>query len=289
MQVRFWGTRGSIPKPGPATLRHGGNTSCLEVVTGSGALIVLDAGTGAHDLGHALTERLGPKMRGHLLITHTHWDHIQGLPFFAPLWMAGGEWDIYAPRDAGHTLREILSAQMQAPFFPVKLADMRATIRFHALEEGRFEIEGVRVQAQMLHHAAPTLGYRLEADGAAVVYACDHEPFDPGLAGGLGQVRGADARHADFLAGADLVVHDAQYTAAEYPGHAGWGHGTHEYAARMAALAGVGTVAMTHHDPNRSDAALDVAMAGLQAGPFGEAGVRLVAAAEGDVFELGRV
>src|SRR5713226_7505898 len=163
MRVRFWGTRGSIPKPGPRTVRYGGNTSCVEVRSSNGTLVVLDCGTGAHDLGQALLAE-GPPAHGHLLITHTHWDHIQGIPFFAPLFVRGTEWDVYAPRGFGQSLDETLAGEMQYTYFPVTLDAMGATIRFHELVEGVFAIDDIRVTARYLNHPALTLGYRLEAD-----------------------------------------------------------------------------------------------------------------------------
>ena len=133
MRVRFWGTRGSLAKPGPTTLRYGGNTACVEVRTADGTLLVLDCGTGAHGLGLALAASSEPPRRGHLLITHTHWDHIQGFPFFAPLFVAGNEWDIYAPGGLGQQLEATLAGQMEYTYFPITLAHCGATIRFHDL------------------------------------------------------------------------------------------------------------------------------------------------------------
>src|SRR5262249_15189582 len=163
MDVRFWGTRGSIAKPGPTTLRYGGNTSCVEVRTLDGTLIVLDCGTGAHELGVALMASGDKPIRGHLMLTHTHWDHIQGFPFFAPLFVPGNEFDIYAPGGLGQHLETTLAGQMEYNYFPVTLAQLGATIRYHELTEGSFKIGGVSVVAQYLNHPALTLGYRLAA------------------------------------------------------------------------------------------------------------------------------
>src|SRR5918998_5070841 len=164
MRVRFWGTRGSIATPAPTTLRYGGNTACVEVRTDDGTLIILDCGTGARELGKALMASRERPIRGHLFITHTHWDHIQGLPFFAPLFVPGNEWDIYAPRGLGQTLRETLAGQMHYTYFPVALEQLDATIRYHELVEGRLEIGDIGVASRYLNHPALTLGYRLEAD-----------------------------------------------------------------------------------------------------------------------------
>lgn len=263
MQVRFWGTRGSIATPGPQTVRYGGNTSCVEVRTQKGTLIVLDAGTGLRVFGDALMAAGGAK-RGHILIGHTHWDHIQGFPFFTPLFVPGNEWDVYAPRGFGESLQETLAGQMQYTYFPVSLDALGATIRYHDLVEGSFMIDEVRVTARYMNHPALTLGYKLEADGLTVVYATDHECHShaaalPGPPQGHDQAptHPGDQRHGAFIAGADLLIHDTQYTAEDYASHAGWGHSTLEYAVDLALAGGVKQLALFHHDPRRDDAAVD--------------------------------
>jgi ribonuclease BN (tRNA processing enzyme)/DNA-binding response OmpR family regulator len=287
MRVRFFGTRGSIATPGPHTLRYGGNTSCIEVQSSAGTLVILDMGTGAAVLGRELMAR-GEPSRGHILISHTHWDHIQGIPFFAPLFVPGFEWDIYGPRGLHQGLRQTLAGQMQSTYFPVTLEQLGATIRYRELVEGRLRIGDIEVTCRYLNHPALTLGYRLEADGAALVYACDHEPHSHALASGVGDFLGEDRRHAEFLAGADLVVHDAQYRASEYPQKIGWGHSTIEYACAVARLAKVGQLALTHHDPMRDDAAIDALVDSLRTEGFRLTGPHIVAAAEGHEVELSR-
>jgi ribonuclease BN (tRNA processing enzyme) len=287
MRVRFFGTRGSIATPGPHTLRYGGNTSCTEVQSSAGTLVILDMGTGATVLGRELMAR-GEPSRGHILISHTHWDHIQGIPFFAPLFVPGFEWDIYGPRGLHQGLRQTLAGQMQSTYFPVTLEQLGATIRYRELVEGRLRIGDIEVTCRYLNHPALTLGYRLEADGAALVYACDHEPHSHALATGVGDFLGEDRRHVEFLAGADLVVHDAQYRASEYPQKIGWGHSTIEYACAVARLAKVGQLALTHHDPMRDDAAIDALVDSLRSEGFRLAGPHIFAAAEGHEVELSR-
>jgi ribonuclease BN (tRNA processing enzyme)/CheY-like chemotaxis protein len=284
MRVRFYGTRGSLATPGAGTLRYGGNTSCVTVRSESGTLVLLDIGTGAAVLGRELMGE-GGKLRGHILIGHTHWDHIQGLPFFAPLFVPGNEWDIYAPRGLQQTLRDTLAGQMQYTYFPVELGQLGATIRYHDLVEGTLRISDIEVRAQYLNHPALTLGYRLEVDGAAVVYACDHEPYSRSLATSPGEINGLDRRHAEFLASADLVIHDAQYLASEYASKIGWGHSTVEYAIAVARFAGVKRLALTHHDPLRNDEALDALIERLSASGDA-AGLEVFAAAEGHEIEL---
>jgi phosphoribosyl 1,2-cyclic phosphodiesterase len=258
MRIRFWGTRGSIPVPGPKTVRYGGNTSCVEVRTASGELIVLDCGTGAYALGQALlAEPRGPR-RGHMFISHTHWDHIQGLPFLAPLFVADFEWDIYGPRGLGPSIRETLAGQMQYTYFPITIEQFAAKVCYHDLVEGTIEIGGARISAHYMNHPALTLGYRIEADGATLVYATDHEPNSPALARGERAPHTPDeCQHAGFIAAADLLIHDAQFTLCEYEEHIGWGHSPAEFAVDMAAAGRVRQLALFHHDPLRDDAAVD--------------------------------
>ena len=176
MRIRFWGTRGSLAKPGPSTIRYGGNTSCVEVRADDGTLIILDCGTGAHELGRSLVASGERPIRGHLLLTHTHWDHIQGLPFFAPLFVPGNEWDVYAPQGLGQRLEDTLAGQMEYAYFPVTLGQLGATIHYHELSEGSFDLGTVQVTAGYMNHPGLALGYRLEAGGVVMVYATDHEP-----------------------------------------------------------------------------------------------------------------
>ena len=266
MRLRFWGTRGSLAKPGPTTVRYGGNTSCVEVRTADGTLIILDCGTGAHGLGQVLAAEGPQPVHGHLLITHTHWDHIQGFPFFAPLFVPSNVWDIYAPGGLGKRLEETLAGQMEYAYFPVTLEQLGATIRYHDLVEGAFDVGESHVLARYLNHPGLTLGYRLQAGGAVVIYATDHEPHagpqpeassESGAGSHVLPVHREDQGHIEFLRGADLVIHDAQYTAAEYPQKVGWGHSPIEYAVDVALAAGVKQLALFHHDPTHDDDTLD--------------------------------
>jgi phosphoribosyl 1,2-cyclic phosphodiesterase/DNA-binding response OmpR family regulator len=287
VRVQFWGTRGSIAKPGPSTARYGGNTSCIEVRSARGTLVIVDCGTGAHPLGQKLMSA-GPRgLRGHILISHTHWDHIQGIPFFAPLFEPGNEWDIYGPKGLDQSLRETLAGQMQYTYFPVTPDQFGATIRYHDLVEGAFDIDDMKVSTHYLNHPALTLGYRLEADRATVVYCCDHEPHSQILAAGEGHITGQDLRHAEFIHGADLLIHDAQYTAAEYPAKRGWGHSSAEYAVKVGQHAQVKRLALTHHDPLRDDDAVDRLLEGIRARLQDTASpLEVFAAVEGQIVEV---
>lgn len=290
MRIQFWGTRGSLARPGPATLRYGGNTPCVEANGPDGTLIVLDCGTGAHDLGRHLVASRPQPIRGHLLISHTHWDHIQGFPFFAPLFVPGNEWDVYAPSGRGRRLEETLAGQMEYSYFPLTLGQLGATIRYHDLSEGTFELGAVRVTTRYLNHPGISLGYRLEADGATFVYATDHEPHSPYPRLGDSaddEVHREDRRHIEFLAGAQLVIHDSQYTLEEYRQKMTWGHSPVERVVDFALAARVERLALFHHDPLRTDDAVDW-LVDLARARVADAGSSLdvFAAFEGQVIEL---
>jgi phosphoribosyl 1,2-cyclic phosphodiesterase len=285
MQVTFYGTRGSIAKPGERTARYGGNTSCIAMRTAAGTQLVIDCGTGAHGLGGELLA--SGITRGHLLIGHAHWDHIQGMPFFAPLFVPGQAWHVYGPIGLGGSIRHTLAGQMESTYFPVSLEQLGATIRYHDLGETRFQIDDVTITTRYLNHPALALAYKIEADGGSVVYACDHEPHSREAANGTSALIGQDAKHAAFIAGADLLIHDTQYTAAEYPAKVNWGHSTYEYAMLVARTAGVGMLAFTHHDPLRTDDQIDALLESARATMLAAgSGIELFAASEGLTIPL---
>ncbi len=253
MHVRFWGTRGSIAVPGERTAKYGGNTSCVEVRAADGTVIVLDCGTGARELGLHLMSVMPQPMRLHVFIGHTHWDHIQGFPFFGPAFLANSELNIYAPSGFQRRVEDAIAGQMQYSYFPITLRDLRSRIHFNELEEGFFRIGDLLVQTQYLNHTAPTLAYRISGSDATVAYVTDHEPFWKPSSDMVFRHPG-DQRHVAFLKGADLIIHDAQYSDEEYSSKIGWGHSTVEYATDVALASGSGRLALFHHDPAHDDA-----------------------------------
>ena len=263
MNLRFWGTRGSIATPGPSTIEFGGNTSCMELVTNSGARFIFDCGTGARLLGAHLMAHAPKPIVATIMLTHTHWDHIQGFPFFAPLFVPGNRFLVCGPQGANASLPEVLSGQMEYIYFPVELSQLGAEIEYRDLTEGTHDLGGIRVSAQFLNHPAIALGYRVEADGASLLYLCDHEPYweplwhsgsEPGKLESI--LHDGDRRHAQFMQGADVVIHDSQYTPEEYPSRKNWGHSTWSYVTQIAAAAGVKRLILTHHEPAHDDAFL---------------------------------
>jgi phosphoribosyl 1,2-cyclic phosphodiesterase len=268
-------------------VRYGGNTSCVELRSTRGTLIVFDCGTGARVLGRALVEQTRPggdPVAGSILLGHTHWDHIQGLPFFEPLF-GGGHWDVYGPRGLDVSLDQTLAGQMNYQYFPVALDQVGAEVEFHELVEGTFEIGDLVVRTHYLNHPALTLGYRVECDGAVVCYVTDHEPFDPALGrGGDVSANGDDARHVEFLEGADVIIHDAQYDASEYSARVGWGHSPMEYVVDVACAAGVHRTVLFHHDPSHDDATIEALVERANTRATGR--TQVVAAAEGDTLDV---
>ena len=240
MKIRFWGTRGSIPSPGPSTIRYGGNTSCVEVTLDDGTLIVLDAGSGIRALGKSLGAA-----HGTLLLTHYHWDHIQGFPFFDSVYIPGSKWRVLGPEFNGAGPNEYLSDQMISPYFPATMSQMSALSGFEIVPQLPFHLGAAKITTTRLSHPSVTLGYRIEADDSVFVYISDNEvdvaPHDQ-LANIL-----------DLASDADILVHDCQYTEPEYAGKHGWGHSTPRQAVRVAREAGVRELVLFHHDPTHND------------------------------------
>jgi phosphoribosyl 1,2-cyclic phosphodiesterase/CheY-like chemotaxis protein len=248
--LRFWGTRGSIARPGRDTLKFGGNTPCVTLEMSRDRVFVFDAGTGLVDYGRAL-ERAGTNQKFNLFISHPHWDHIQGLPFFQPLYRPGNEMVIHGTAHGKLSLREVISGQMNSLYFPVTIKEYASRVYFVELGEGDHEIEGVKVGTIGLNHPGPTLGYRVtSAAGKTFAYITDHEIHPQGDAHNRGRL-------IAFLRGADVLVHDAAYFDEEYPARVGWGHSALSEVLKLAEEAQVKTLYLFHHDPAHDDAAVE--------------------------------
>ena len=294
MRVKFWGTRGSIATPGPETTIHGGNTSCVELRCGTDILI-FDAGTGIRPLGLTLMEEFGEQpFTLHLFISHTHWDHIQGFPFFMPAYSPRATIHVYGSTGQGHPLEKILRGQMQGDYFPVAHGDLKAAIHVHEFTGEPFQIGDATVNATYLNHPGMTLGYRVSCGGKSFVYATDNEPYRHTLEH-LGQRaqsgrdfgRQLDAEFVRFIAGADIYIGEAQYTDEEYPERIGWGHSSISATVDVALEAGVRALAFFHHDPLHDDSAVAaMAQAAIQRIEARGATLQCFAAREGQVLEI---
>jgi phosphoribosyl 1,2-cyclic phosphodiesterase len=252
VHVRIWGCRGSLPTPGPERVRYGGNTSCVEVSLADGSHAIFDAGSGIRELGLGLAAAGGTTF--HVCLTHLHLDHLEGLAFFAPVWLRETELHVWGPASPVRTLEQRITRWFSPPLFPVTLAQVPSRIVFHDIPHGPWEIDGLRISAQPVWHSGPTFGYRIEADGGVLAYIPDHEPA---LAADL-----AD-RTPDWISGyaiaenADVLLHDAQYSEEEYLVHVGWGHSSIQDAVTFARIARARRLLLFHHDPAHGDGELE--------------------------------
>lgn len=295
MKVKFWGVRGSIPSPGPSTVRYGGNTTCIEIRTDKNELIIIDAGTGIFPLSQSLLAEL--PVTANVLITHSHWDHIQGLPFFIPNFIPGNTLRLHGAFDpvSGKGIEQVMSVQLQYSYFPVREAEMKAKIEYVTLvPEQSIQLGSAKVTPFLMNHPVVDFGYRIEADGKSVFFTGDHEPpqniyepHDPDFAEYQSFVDEKTANILRAMAGVDVLIADCSYTSAEYLTKKGWGHGTFHSSIDYAKQAGAKVLYCTHHEPNRSDDALEAVFAQvLQHHPkqAGDPDYRL--AREGESYEF---
>ena len=260
--VRFWGTRGSIPTPGQPTKKYGGNTSCVEIRIDD-QLMICDGGTGLRELGEQLTARGEAPVVGHMFFSHTHWDHIQGFPFFSPAYRAENRFHIWGARGENDPIHNLLSGQMRTEYFPVSFGELSADIRSETLNSGGTDINGVTVRYIEQNHPGGSLAFSFEKDGLKVVYATDHE-LDTRILNPAEAEDNPDALRrlpedfVDFCRNADLLIADAQYTDQEYKDKVGWGHSRALTTVDLAVQAEVSTLALFHHDPIQSDRLVDL-------------------------------
>ena len=277
MKVIFWGVRGSIPTPGSQTAKYGGNTTCFEVRLDDGRIIVIGAGSGIRALGNKLVMedlKKGP-LDLDLFVSHTHWDHIMGFPFFTPIYIPGNRIRVHGPVNIGdESLESVFAIQMSYNYFPMRADELSADITYEILKEDTFSLyDDVKVTTKILNHPVIDLGYRIEADGAVFVTVYDHEPFRNLFDGNpededydeVAKIEGEKAAKMNnmkvqqFIKGADLLIHDAQYTNKEYlASKIGWGHSPIEHVLHTSIKSGVKRLALHHHDPTRTDAELDL-------------------------------
>jgi phosphoribosyl 1,2-cyclic phosphodiesterase/CheY-like chemotaxis protein len=286
VRVRFWGVRGSIASPGPATVFYGGNTSCVEV-RADGEIIVLDAGTGIRPLGVSLAKEFSAQpINVTLLLTHTHWDHIQGFPFFVPAYNPKNTVRILGYEGARQGLAATLGAQMESPYFPIGMNDIPANIKIEELREMEFHVGAVRVQAMFVNHPGICVGYRLNTSAGAIVFIPDNEPFHrmrakPGAHDdkALQFAQEQDSKLVEFVRGAQVLIMDSQYDCQEYESHVGWGHACVDDVAELASHASVKQLFLFHHDPSHDDERISVMLAHARSVAAGTGNHTLVEAA----------
>jgi len=275
LKVRFWGVRGSIPSPGAGTIRYGGDTTCIELRAGP-EIIVFDAGSGIRPLGLKLmAEAQGAPIKVHLFITHTHWDHIQGFPFFVPAFIPNNRIIVYGADHETMPLSEMFSGQMEREYFPIPIVAMGAELEFTSISEGTLRIGDIEISSMFVNHPSMAFAYRIDYNGHSVVFGGDHEPYNNMLSYSKTayQVNGKqldieengkeefsqllDKKLALFCQDADLLIFDTAYTLDLYPQRKGWGHSYPEYAVQIASMAGAKRLALTHHDPTDTDEKVD--------------------------------
>jgi phosphoribosyl 1,2-cyclic phosphodiesterase len=265
MKVKFWGVRGSIPSPGPKTVRYGGNTTCIEIRTDDNELIILDGGSGIFPLAQTLLKEL--PVTAHIFNTHSHWDHIHGLPFFIPIFIPGNTIRLYGSFDpvSGEGPERIMAVQMQYSYFPVSEAEMKSRIDYQvSMPNESVQVGSASITPVLLNHPVINFGYRIDCNGKSVFFTGDHEPHtniynpdDEGYAEYQTLIEEQRQSIVEAIRGVDVLIADSAYTVEEYPSKKGWGHGTFDSSIELARAAGAKILYCTHHEPTRSDNELE--------------------------------
>lgn len=300
IKIKFWGVRGSIPSPGERTIYYGGNTPCVEVQFPGKPRFILDAGSGIRELGKELL-KLSDPVKAYIFISHFHWDHIQGLPFFKPAFNPSNNFIIYGCDEPNVNLSEIISMQMNPTYFPLAIEDMQAKVEFRTIKEETFDVEGIEVKTKFLNHPGYALGYRFTSNGKSIVYISDNEPFVHPAENGNpktgsfktitdrieGFVEDMSDDLVEFIFGADILIHDTQYLPEEYEFKQTWGHSPLDYTVDIATRAKIKKLILFHHDPDHDDETinrmLDQSRELLKKGGNG---IECEAAREGAVIKL---
>lgn len=284
ISIHYYGVRGTLPVPGGRSLRYGGNTSCATVTIQGEPLLIFDAGTGIKELSNSLSSQNITRLTARILISHPHWDHINALPFFAPLYVQGNEFEICGARHGDLGMEALIDAQMAGVYFPVTMREFAARVRFRDLNEGTFHWGRVEVRTMLLNHPGQCLGYRVSCDGRSLCYVTDNELYLPGHPSRNEPYR---ARLAEFISGCDVLITDCTYLDEEYPEKVGWGHSSPGEVVAIAARAQVKNLHLVHHDPDQSDGDIDRKLAQAEAHRqrLGAA-LAILAPAEGTEFRL---
>ena len=252
--VTFWGVHGTLPVPGRKTVRYGGNTSCISIEFPNGAFFIFDAGTGIKELSNYLISEKQALTKANVFISHPHWDHINGFPFFAPLYTKGNWFEICGPSNGGMSMRELISGQMDGIYFPINIKEFDATVSFSNLGEKRFDIDTIEIQTMFLNHPGQCLGYRLNYGGRSICYVTDNEMYpESNRLYSESYIK----KLADFVAGTDVLITDCTYTDAEYEAKIGWGHSSVNQVVELADRAKVKKLYLFHHDPDQTDDDID--------------------------------
>jgi len=265
MKFKFWGVRGSIPTPGASTVKYGGNTTCIEIRTDDNDLIILDAGTGIHLMGQELLKQL--PVSAHIFITHTHWDHIQGLPFFSPIFIPGNKVTLYGGLDpvTNEGIERALGVQLQYSYFPIREAELNADIHYNTIKPGEtVSIGKAKITPILLNHPVLNFGYRIDCDGQSIFFTGDYEPVlniyepdDDEYNDYQTFIKDKQAEITAAMQGVDALIIDSSYTPEEYISKQGWGHGTYNSAIGLASAAKAKRLFFTHHEPSRTDEQLE--------------------------------
>ena len=300
IKIKFWGVRGSIPSPGPATVYYGGNTPCVEIRFPGKSRFILDAGSGIRELGKELLKVAEP-IKAYIFISHFHWDHIQGLPFFKPAFKPNNQFIIYGCDEPNFNLNEIISMQMNPTYFPLAIEDMQASVEFQTIQEETFDVEGVEVKTKFLNHPGYALGYRFNFQDKSIVYISDNEPFVHPIKTANSNKKESESITTrfekfvedqtddlvQFIDEADILIHDTQYLSEEYEQKKTWGHSPLDYTVDIASRAKIKKLILFHHDPDHDDITIDkMLVEGRKLLKKYNGNISCEAAREGELLEL---